>query len=364
VIAYLFLYATAAFPALVESKARLLAFWILTWTVFVCFIGLRHQVGGDWAGYLLITEDIAASTLEESLTRQEALFALLTWISTRLGLGVYGANFFGAIIFCTGLFVYCASQRDRWLALATATPFLVVVVAMSANRQMIAIGIILFVIAKWNKFGVFQRSVGIAVAALFHASAASLLLLVVSDIKMGRVKKTVLIALASGFGLWLLVISEAAFQRYTSVYVDQPEGVDAPGAVFHVLLNAVPAVAMLWWRRTWSRLASDNWTLLYSMCWVALALLIIVPFFSVAASRISLYLFPISITFVPTVAQLLHRQIAKVLYRYIVILCFAGVLAAWLEFANTAFTYLPYQNVLTIESYELELPVWVNGSWL
>ena len=353
---YLLFFALAAIPALFYATRTHLVGWAIVWVLFVLFIGLRHEVGGDWIGYLIITQRINEASLAEAFKDQEILFSTLTWISARMGAGVYGVNLIGAMIFCTGLFAYCRAQRNSWLALATAVPFLVIVAVMSANRQGMAIGVVLMVMSRWSSLGVMRRSIGIAIAALFHTSAAFLLLLSVADLKISRWKKAVLMVIASAACLWLISQSEAAFLRYTQVYIrDQPEGVYSPGAIFHLLLNLGPAILMLAFRNRWRKVV-DNWPLIQQLCMIAIGLMFLVPFFSVAVGRMSLYLFPISIAFVSNLPQMFATPAARALVRTVLVIALGTVLALWLGFANTAFTFLPYRNVLTVHPSELILP--------
>jgi hypothetical protein len=272
-----------------------------------------------------------------------------------LGLGVYGVNVVGAMIFCTGLFAYCTRQPNRWLALAAATPFLVVVAVMSANRQGIAIGIVLFVMSRWSRLNLLKRSVGFVLAGMFHSSAVLLLWMSVIDLRIGKVRKLFLLALVTIIGAWLLVRSENSFYRYTTVYVQQPAGVYAPGAMFHLFLNSAPALLMLTVFRRRFRNLSD-WPMLRQLCIMAIGLLILAPFFSVAAGRMSLYLFPISITFISIFPGMFRGMGMRAITRTICVSGLCCVLALWLLFANTAFTYRPYKSVLTIPSSELSLP--------
>jgi hypothetical protein len=355
-IPYLLFFSVAGIPALFHSERANRIGWAIAWLMFVLFIGLRHSVGGDWPGYILITQHIHDANFIEALNDQETLFAALTWASDRLGMGVYGVNFVGAIIFSTGLFAYCASQRNRWLALAAAVPFLVVVAVMSANRQGMALGVVLLVMSRWNSLGLVRRSIGIAIAALFHTSAAFLLVLTVADLRISRGRKVVLMLLSAVASLWLMTRSEAAWTRYTQVYIqDQPAGVFSPGAIFHLLLNLGPAILMLFFRKRWSQML-DNWLLIQQLCLAALGLLLLSPYFSVAVGRFSLYLFPISIAFFSNLPRLFGDPAARALVRTVSVVFLGGVLALWLGFGNTAFTYLPYRNVLFMHPSELTLP--------
>ena len=354
-IPYLLFFCVAGIPALFYSARPNRVLWGAAWLVYVLFIGLRHEVGGDWGGYLMITERISQGNLLDALHDQEFLFSLLTWSSTRLGMGVYGANLLGAVVFCTGLFAFCGRLPNRWLALAAATPFLVVVAVMSANRQGMAIGIVLLVMSKWQRLSLIRRSFGVVVAGMFHTSAFLLLLLSVADLHISRKKKFVLMLIASVAVVWLVSRSEAAWYRYTTIYVQQSAGAYSPGAMFHLMLNLVPAIFMLVFRRRWSRVV-ENWPLLRQLCWLAAGLLLLAPFFTVAVGRMSLYLFPISICFVAYLPQMTKSPVGRALVRTSSVLALGAVLGVWLIFANTAYTYLPYKNVLTIQASELSLP--------
>jgi hypothetical protein len=353
---FLFL-AVAGIPALYyTARNNSGGGWVIAWILFVLFIGLRHRVGGDWGGYLLITDYIHNASFYDAMRRNEYLFSFVTYLSTRVGAGVYGANFVGAIIFTTGLFAYCRTQANPWLALAAATPFLVIVAVMSANRQGIAIGVSLFVMSRWQRTGFFARSAGIAVAALFHTSAAFLILLTFSDLKISKIRKILMMVIAGVLTLWLVSRSEVVWTRYTQTYIgDQPEGVYSPGAIFHLLLNLVPALIMLTFRRVWSRLL-PNWELIQRLCFITIVLFALVPFFTVAVGRISLYLFPISISFISSLPLLVRDAAGRTFLRALLLVILGVVLWLWLSFANTAFTYLPYQNVLFLDPGQLELP--------
>ena len=354
-IPYLLFFCVAGIPAMFHSRHRNAVLWAIAWLVYVLFIGLRHEVGGDWNGYLIITERIAHSELLDAISDQEIFFSIITWISARLGFGVYGANLLGAMVFCTGLFSFCNRLPNRWLALAAATPFLAIVAVMSANRQGMAIGVLLFVMARWREWGIGKRAIGIIIASGFHNSALLMLVLVALDLGISRTKKLVATIVIAAIATWLASRSESAWYRYTTVYVNESYGAYSPGAVFHLLLNLVPAVLMLLTKNTWRRMPVD-WVLLWPLCWMTIGLLFLSPFYTVAVGRMSLYLFPVSISFVATLPQLSARPEARAVTRTLLVCGLGGVLALWLGFANTAFTYMPYANALVVPTWKLDLP--------
>jgi hypothetical protein len=352
---YLLFFCISAIPSLFYLKAKNPIAWVLAGLAYVIFLGLRHEVGGDWGNYLAITDQISRSSLLESMRSLEPLFGLVTWISAGLGMGVYGANVFNAALFTVGLFCFCNRFPNRWLALASATPFLVIVTAMSANRQAVAIGIILLLVTYWSQLGIARRALIIALAGMFHTSAIFLMILVVNDLKIRRIQKIVLMVLFAVFAVWLASRSEMAWERYTTIYVHQTHGAYAPGAMLHVLLNAVPAMIFLLFRRSWSG-KLHNWELMRGLSLLSVALLAISSFMTVAAGRMSLYLFPISIAFFGYLPQYFTAGASRALVRMVAVVALGAVLVVWMTNANTAFTFIPYRNALFLDSSELALP--------
>jgi EpsG-like putative glucosyltransferase len=351
---YISLFLVAAIPALILEKRFNHIAWPAAWAFFVLFVGLRHRIGGDWGNYVRKTDLIGRLPFDEAIWVQDPLFSLLARLSHDVGLGVYGTNFVGALIFCTGLFSFCARQSNRWLALVTATPFLVVGSVMSASRQGIAIGIVLYVLSRWQEFKLPQRSFGIVIAGLFHASAFVLLLLTIIDLKISYVRKGILSALILASTLWLTSRTDTGLLQYADIYVFN-QSVEASGAISHLLLNLVPALLILLTRKWWAKRVED-WPVIQSLCLIALMMALLVPFYSQAVSRMSLYLFPISITFLALLPRAASSESGRAFVKMVSLAAMAFVLVVWVGYSNQSRFYLPYQNALTTSSDKLDWP--------
>ena len=351
---YIALFLVAAVPALILEKRFNHIAWPAAWMFFVVFVGLRHRIGGDWGNYVRKTDLIGRLPFDEAIWVQDPLFSLLARVSHDVGFGVYGTNLVGALIFCTGLFSYCARQSNRWLALVAATPFLVVGSVMSASRQGIAIGIVLYVLSRWQEFKLSQRSFGIVIAGLFHASAFVLLLLTIVDLKISYVRKGILSALILASTLWLMSRTDTGLVQYADIYVFN-QSVEASGAISHLLLNLVPALLILLTRKWWAKRVED-WPVIRSLCLIALMMALLVPFYSQAVSRMSLYLFPISITFLALLPRAASSESGRALVRMVSLAAMAFVLIVWVGYSNQSRFYLPYQNALTTSSDKLDWP--------
>jgi hypothetical protein len=351
---YIFFFLVAGIPALLFGKRWNKFAWPAAWLVFVIFVGLRHRIGGDWGSYIRINRNISEMSFMEAIGHNDSLFSVLSWVSSGLGLGVYGTNFVGAIIFCTGLFSYCARLPNRWLALCAATPFLVVASVMSASRQGIAVGVFFLVLAYWKELSMRGRVFGIIVAGFFHTSAFVTLTLAIVDLRIGVIRKSMLAILAGAGTFWLMSISETGLDQYTRIYVTEQE-TEASGAVLHLSLNLLPALAMLITRKWWAKRLS-SWPLLRVLCLLAIALAVLVPFYTQAVSRMSLYLFPISITFFGCLPLMLKSSASRAFVRFGSVTLLLVVLTVWVGFSNQSFAYLPYRNVLTTSFNDLDLP--------
>jgi len=354
ILPYVVLFLVAGIPALVLDKRWNHIAWPTAWLFFVLFIGLRHRIGGDWGNYVRKTDLVGSLPLEKAIWVQDPLFSLLTRVSHDVGIGIYGTNLVGAVIFFTGLFSFCARQPNRWLALVAATPFLIIGSVMSASRQGIAIGVVFFVLAHWRDMNVPRRAVGFVLAGMFHASAFVLLLLTIVDLKISLFKKGLMSVFTLACTLWLMSRTNTGLFQYADMYVLNQTS-SASGAVSHLILNLIPALGILATRKWWAKRLPE-WQVIRSLCLVAVILALMVPFFSQAVSRMSLYLFPISIVFFGWLPKMVSTDSAKGLVRMASVAAMGFVLVYWVSFSNQSEFYLPYQNALIISVDELDLP--------
>ena len=107
----------------------------------------------------------------------------MNWISARLGWDIYGVNLICGGLFSAGLVRYCRSKPYPWLALSLAFPYLGIVVAMGYSRQGVAIGLELFALLALERDRLLHFVVWIGLAATFHASALTMLVLPLATIK-------------------------------------------------------------------------------------------------------------------------------------------------------------------------------------
>jgi hypothetical protein len=127
---------------------------VFVFFVLAIFIGLRHEVGGDWSSYLWWFENVKSSGLSlslESVFLSDIGYNFFNWISANLGLDIYGVNTMCAFVFLIGLFYflnYLGDDRDFYLGLMISYPYLIMVVANGYTRQSVAVGLVLMTYAQ------------------------------------------------------------------------------------------------------------------------------------------------------------------------------------------------------------------------
>ena len=102
------------------------------------FIGLRHEVGGDWFSYIPYLTRAEGIPLAEAIAMGDPGYNTLNWLFAGNALGIYGVNMVSGAIFSAGLVLICRAQPRPWLALCFAVPYMVIVVAMGYSRQGVA----------------------------------------------------------------------------------------------------------------------------------------------------------------------------------------------------------------------------------
>lgn len=254
--------------------------------LLVVFVGLRYEIGPDWLGYTYILERSQDRDWSDVWSQGEPLFFLLNKASDALGWGLYGVNAVCAAIFMYGVFRYARTTVNAWLALAAVMPFLVFIIAMSGIRQGAAMGILFVAAAGWSTSTVWKKVALIILAMGFHNSALFMLIFVIWD--TGRYQwARIAIGGIIGFVALQYLGDSGATEVYSKRYFE--DNVKSGGALYHVMLCAIPGAVFLLFRRKWAAHGVAN-GLVARASILSLALLPMVFVSSTGTSRVSLYL--------------------------------------------------------------------------
>jgi len=315
--------------------------WILVGFLFIILIGFRFDVGGDWGNYLRNYNNIIGLSFADSMRGGDPGHKFLGWLSARWDLGIYGTNMVYGIVFVWGLIRFSRQQPYPWLAIAVATPYLIIVVAMGYSRQGMAIGIFLLAVSYLDK-GKFKTYVGlIFIAALFHKTALLLLPLGVFLYGKGFLLR-VLMLLPIAYGSWDLLLADRQEHLWRN-YVE--EQMKSDGAKIRVIMNLLPSLLLLKYRKVWKR-DFDDYRFWF---WIAIGSIVsvfLVDFASTAVDRVALYFIPIQLVVFSRLPYLAKKQIKPSVTKVLIVLGYAAVLFVWLNYATHSVYWLPYQNLL------------------
>jgi EpsG family len=320
-----------------SSTPALVAYAIL----LTLFTGLRDQVGTDWSGYEDKMSKVLAVGFPTVLLQVEPGFSLLIIASDALGLGLYGVNMACAALFVGGLLAWAMRTTYPWVAMVVVVPYLVYVISMSGVRQAAAMGVCFYMLSQWWQLSFPKRLGYILLAAMFHASAVVFLIFLIAGVQMRRSTKVALVLAMVGLVLGIQVVSNF-MDKYSTSYVEK--NVESKGAFVHVLLSAFPGMLYLAFKRRIDAAGLGGGVLTLAS-WLVVLLLPLTFVSSTAASRLSLYFSFLQMWIYPALIHVFTHA-RSTLAAYVAVLTLS-VFAVYFVFGSHAYSYLPYQNVLT-----------------
>lgn len=314
--------------------------------LFVCVIGFRYEVGSDWFSYRQMIESYQDQDFDVLAERGEVGWVLLVMAANMTSFPMPLIVFIAAVVFGIGLFAVARMTQEPMLAVVASTPYLALAVAMSGVRQSIALGIIFLVIANWHRLTPLYKVPMILFASLFHFSAISMILFVVLDARLSKTRRIIVGTFATAIVGYALMDQSFRVDRYSSAYLVGEEVIDAPGAILHVALIAVPAIIYLVIRREWNKVyrPSSALDLFALVSAVALAGVIVAP---AATDRMSLYFSPAAMIIQAGLPMTRSDRGTQMLWRAGLVLLNLAAMLTFLLGANHSRTFIPYQSIFS-----------------
>jgi hypothetical protein len=338
------MFALLAMPALVTRQQRRpqwSAGLVLAGIAFVLLVGYRFNVGGDWSNYLGHFMAAHYSSFADAITESDPGYAVLNWWAASNDYGIFAVNLVCASIFVIGVVAFARRQPYPWIAFAVAFPYLIMVVGMGYTRQAVSIGLILLSLNALEQREFVRYVLFIALATLFHRSALIMIPLGMMLFSKGWFTRSLLILVAA-FVLWDALVAEEVGKMWEN-YVEAQMVSD--GARIRALMNLVPSLILLFFWKTWRQTFPDYWF----WFWIATGSVLavgLVPFASTAVDRIALYFLPIQLVVFARLPYLLQGRLDPGLLKAGIVAGYALVLYVWLNYADHAYFWLPYQNYL------------------
>lgn len=323
---------------------------IFTGLFLIVVIGLRYRVGGDWSNYEADYLYIEYLDLGQAFTvsRQELAYTLINWLSAQAGGGMGMVNVLAAIPFTVGLIRLSQRLGNAALALAIATPFLIIVVGMGFTRQAAALGFLMIALVELLEKKSLKRFIAyVLLGALFHRT----LLIFIPIVLLGSARTWIDSALLAAIALptaYFTLIRES-LDQYGSGYLQS--NYDAQGASVRVAMNLLPAVLLLLSGNVLFRTREEQyvWRTFAVLAILAAAALYFIES-SVIVDRLSIYLIPLQLFVYTRIAeQASSSSSSSWTSRGVILLYSATVMFVWLNYAQNAWGWVPYGNYLFAE---------------
>jgi hypothetical protein len=345
---YWLLFSAAALLALIDwprrrgASATLLA--ILMALLLALFIGLRFRVGADWDSYDMLFITVNQTELGDASLLSDPAYSLLNWVVGLMGGDIWWVNLVCAILFSGALMAFCMSLPLPGVALLSATPSLIIVIAMGFTRQACSIACIMMAIRAYHGSFNLKWLLWLALGMAFHKSAIFALPIFMLSASRNR---TTNLLIGAAFGVVMIVAF--VLDRLQGLIILYVEGeMKSGGAGLRVGL-AVGASILFFLFLNKSEYFGERYRLWRNM---AIASLLLVPVFllvesTTAIDRVAYSLLPFQIMVLSYLPVLLARgRIARPAI-VVLLICFNGaILATWLLFAEHSQFWLPYRNVL------------------
>ena len=322
-----------------ESQARWV--WWLLAAGLALMMGFRHEVGGDWANYLYQFARFNNTSLGELMdAAKDPGYSFSGWLVARLGGGMHALNFVCALPLAFGTVALARRQPWPMLALLAAVPYLLIVVGMGYTRQSAAIGYALLALVALGERRQRAFLIWILIAASFHKTAILLLPIAALSTTHNRVWTYVWVVVMSLVGGWLFLFDSA--DTLVANYVESDYADASQGAAVRVLMNAVPSVIVLLFRKRIFQGEAERklWT---SMAVISLLCLPLLPVSSTAVDRMALYFIPLQLVAFARLPRVVGNVRDRTLIVVGMVAYYATVQFVWLNFASHADAWLPYQ---------------------
>lgn len=315
--------------------------WVYAITFGAFFIGLRHEVGGDWLNYIAGLQylDRAPASVWLDFQRFDPGYQVLQYLVSKIGLGIYGINIVCGFIVMLCLAFFAKKQPYPWITMLVAIPFFIIGINMGTVRQGLALSLSLVALTQLNKSSV--KFIGwILFAFLFHKSVIVMAgLVILKKINF----KLILFLLVFAYPFFLLVINIEAIEILIRAYFIKPD-YQSDGAIYRIAVSIVPALASFIYFKELRSKFSDSWIYTY-IAIATFALLFFLESYSTLADRLAYYTIPLQLAIWPRIISIQTNALLKEFITISIILGYFFMLFVWLNFANHSWAWIPYQII-------------------
>lgn len=310
-----------------------------------CVVGLRYNVGADWAQYEYFFAVARFEPISRALQLSDPGYMLLNVVVARLGGSITGVMLVSAAIIAYSLVKFSTLTPYPWIALGVAASHFTVVMSMSHVRQSVALACILIAVVALAERSIGRYVVWCVLAAVFHRSAV--IFIPVAALLSDRNRYVVVLAVACTVAASYFALLQGAAELYRGRYIASEYA--AYGGAYRVMMNVPAALLFLLIVRRHVGIVPLRrfWAIMSVLAFMFVILYALVPS-SAAVDRLAKYALPLQFYAMAWLAAAGGGEIVKrYLTRAAVLGCYGAYLYVWLSYSTLAAAYwIPYNTVL------------------
>tara|TARA_Y100000590_G_scaffold468431_1_gene651182 strand:- start:424 stop:1461 length:1038 start_codon:yes stop_codon:yes gene_type:complete len=309
--------------------------------ILLLFIGLRHEVGGDWITY----KDDFYSYIKYfdiySLSyKRDFGYELISYIIYHLGFSIHIVNLLCASIFLYALFKLGNEYNNYIIILLIAFPQLIIVGAMGYTKQATAFAFIILSFLALKKDRYFKFLFYSFLSIIFHKSAiAIILLLILSKFKL-NLKSILLLFFILIFSYYILLMDYSRILSYILTTSYRSEGV-----YYRIIVNIIPSIIFILLYRKFDFNVFEKRFILLNIIFTFL-FIFFASNYSTFVDRFVFYFAIIQLLVFPKFIFLNNRL--SFLFLFISISYYFILMIGWFMFANHSSAWVPYNNLLLL----------------
>ena len=316
-----------------KKKALSLLFLYL-----VIFIGLRHQVGGDWITYENdFYNYIKEFNIYNFSYKRDFAYEFISYIVYNFNLSVHFVNLLCSFIFLYAIFSLGKEYNNYLIIILISFPYLITVGAMGYTKQSTAFALIVLAFLSLKKNCNIKFLFYATLAIFFHKSAIAIVgLLFISKLNL-NIKY-----LSIFFILLLLSYFTLLFDKSRILSYLQSNSYKSEGVFIRIIINLIPSFIYIFYYKLLNfNLFEKKFILLNILC--TFACLFFAFNYSTFVDRFLFYFAIIQILVYPNFIKLKNNSFNV---RLIIIAFYFSLLIGWLVFSNHSIKWVPYQNLI------------------
>ena len=332
------------------SKNTSFFFTILYLFFLVLFIGFRHEVGGDWTQYVHNYSNQTIYDFYNFDIRSDYLYEYLSFLFYKFGLSYHFLNFFLSIIFVYSIYSFSRLQPSLAFAFIVCFPIIIIIMGMGFTRQGIAFAFITLSMVSFIKENRYNFLFFSLLAIFFHKSAIFILL--IYPFINQKINYTEIFFILIVIFILAIILRGDLYNLYNNYLgenlynnAEESSQLVARGAPVRIGLNLLASTIFFIFYRELTY--NENEKKLFLFLSFSVFFIFILSFkFSVFADRVNYYFTPIQIIVFSRFPYLFYKERTRDFLIYSTALFYIVILFIWLNYAEYAHAWLPYQNIL------------------